>query len=118
MTGTGVPTAAPPGPARVHGATRMSTPLLPLRRGDFLLLAAYCLALFGFAVLFNRTLTIHETVHCVNIREMRADGDWVIPHYGGRPWLERPPLPFWLTLPVVRLAGDVPAAYRLPPLLV
>src|SRR4051812_28670442 len=47
-----------PRPAPVQGATRMST---PLRRRDYLLLGAYCLALFGFAVLFDRSLTIHET---------------------------------------------------------
>src|SRR5262249_14045586 len=45
-------------------------------------------------------------------------GDWVIPHYGGRPWLERPPLPFWLSIPVVTAVGDGPAAYRLASILV
>src|SRR3954464_15685148 len=84
-----------------------------LRLRDFALLAACCAILSAFPILFNRTLSTHETVHCQNVREMRADGDWVVPHYGGRPWLERPPLPFLLTLPVVAGAGDVPAAYRL-----
>ncbi|MGL4549803.1 MAG: ArnT family glycosyltransferase, partial [Gemmataceae bacterium] len=55
----------------------------------------------------------HETVHCQNIREMMADGDWVVPHYGGRPWLERPPLPFWLTMPLVSALGDHSRVYRL-----
>jgi 4-amino-4-deoxy-L-arabinose transferase-like glycosyltransferase len=90
----------------------------PLRRTDYLFLAAYCVLLFGFAVWFDRTLTSHETVGCVNIREMRADGDYVIPHYGSRPWLERPPLPFWLTIPFVEALGDSAAAYRLAPLCV
>jgi 4-amino-4-deoxy-L-arabinose transferase-like glycosyltransferase len=93
----------------------MSTPLRPR---DFLLLAAYSLLLSAVPLCCERTFTVHETVGCVNIREMRADGDWVIPHYGGRPWLERPPLPFWLTQPFVSALGDVPAAYRLPPALV
>jgi hypothetical protein len=49
---------------------------------------------------------------------MRTDGDWVIPHYGGRPWLERPPLPFWLTLPVLSALGDHATSYRLTSALV
>ncbi len=89
-----------------------------LCRMDRLLLAGYCLLLFSFDLVSQRSLTIHESVHCVNIREMLADGDWIIPHYGGRPWLERPPLPFWLTAPVVRCLGDNTVAYRLGPLLV
>ena len=95
----------------------MSTPS-PLRRLDLLLLVGYCAVLFSFPLWFNRSLTIHETVHCVNIREMRLDGDWIIPHYGGRPWLERPPLPFWLTMPFLAVLGDTPSVFRLPPLLV
>ncbi|MFO0927522.1 MAG: hypothetical protein U0736_10850 [Gemmataceae bacterium] len=91
----------------------MSTPPPPLRRSDYLLLAGYTVLLLAFPLVFNRALSTHETVHCVNIREMRADGDLVIPHYGGRPWLERPPLPFWLTLPLVEAFGDAPAVYRL-----
>jgi 4-amino-4-deoxy-L-arabinose transferase-like glycosyltransferase len=85
---------------------------------DYLLLLAYSLILFSFPLIYNRTLTTHETVHCVNIREMRTDGDWIIPHYGGRPWLERPPLPFWLTLPLVEVFGDTARVYRLAPMLV
>lgn len=97
----------------------MSTPVpQPLRRGDYLLLTVYGVLVFGFALWFDRTLTTHETVGCVNVREMRLDGDWVIPHYGGRPWLERPPLPFWITLPCLSVVGDVPLAYRLAPMLV
>src|SRR3954447_12919382 len=85
----------------------------PLRLRDFALLAACCAILSAFPILFNRTLSTHETVHCQNVREMRADGDWVIPHYGRRVWLERPPLPFWLTIPVLEVFGDGPASFRL-----
>jgi 4-amino-4-deoxy-L-arabinose transferase-like glycosyltransferase len=89
-----------------------------LRLRDAALLAACCAVLSAFPLLFNRTLSTHETTHCQNVREMRSDGDWVIPHYGGRPWLERPPLPFWLTIPVIELFGDRPATYRLASALV
>src|SRR5262245_41139097 len=98
----------------------MSTPdhASGLKKLDFLLLLLYGLALFSFPLAFGRTLSTHETVHCLNIREMLSDGDWIIPHYGGRPWLERPPLPFWLTLPIVAVLGDNALAYRLAPLVV
>ena len=89
-----------------------------LRLENFALLAVCCCVLSAFPLLFDRTLTTHETVHCQNVREMRADGDLIIPHYGGRPWLERPPLPFWLTIPLVEAVGDQPVTYRLASALV
>jgi 4-amino-4-deoxy-L-arabinose transferase-like glycosyltransferase len=84
---------------------------------DYLLLALFYLVLCSFPLFNGRTFTTHETVHCQNVREMIADGDWIIPHYGGRPWMERPPLPFWITMGVVELVGDRPASYRLASLL-
>ena len=63
------------------------------------------------------TLNVHETVHCQNTREMLADGDWVVPHYADRPWLERPPLPFWITAGFVATLGDHDWVYLLPPML-
>ena len=79
---------------------------------DYGLLALFCLVLCSFPLLSGRTLTTHETVHCQNVREMRADGDWIIPHYGGRVWMERPPLPFWITLGVIQVFGDQQFSYR------
>src|SRR5579862_2743312 len=91
---------------------------LPSRmtKRDYGLLMLFCLVLFSFPLINNRVLTTHETVHCQNIREMMQGGDWVIPHYGGRVWMERPPLPFWITAGFVEILGDSPAVYRLPPL--
>lgn len=76
-------------------ATQLSPPRLT--RADYALLAGFCVLLFGLNIFFDRPLSAHETVHCQNVREMLASGDWIIPTYGGRPWLERPPLPHWLT---------------------
>lgn len=83
---------------------------------DFLLLAGVCLLLAVVHLVDPRTFTTHETVHCQNTREMIADGNWLIPHYGGRIWLERPPLPFWITASSVLVFGDHPFAYRVAPL--
>ena len=70
---------------------------------------------FAIAGLSGRSITTHESVHCQNVREMLADGDWIIPHYGGRVWLERPPLPHWATAAVVAVTGqwDAEWPYRL-----
>src|SRR4051794_6336246 len=76
-----------------------------LRWSDVVLLCVFCTLLFGYLLVDRRVLTPHETVHCQNVREMLADGDCFIPHYGGRPWLERPPLPHWITAAVVCVCG-------------
>jgi 4-amino-4-deoxy-L-arabinose transferase-like glycosyltransferase len=83
---------------------------------DYGLLVLFCLILFSFPLFYPRVFTTHETVHCQNVREMLHDGDWIIPHYGGRVWMERPPLPFWITASFVKVFGDHPFSYRLPPL--
>lgn len=86
-----------------------------IRRIDCLLLALLGLVLFGFASAHERALATHETVHCLNVREMLASHDWIIPTYGGRPWLERPPLPHWVTawLAAPFGAGERVWTYRL-----
>jgi 4-amino-4-deoxy-L-arabinose transferase-like glycosyltransferase len=91
----------------------------PARLGwrEYALLSLYCLVLFSFPLFNNRVLTTHETVHCQNVREMIQGGDWIIPHYGGRIWMERPPLPFWITAAFVQIFGDHPVSYRLAPMI-
>ncbi len=85
----------------------------PLRRSDYLLVAAFMAVLYSVSLAAPRVLGNHETIHCQNVREMLADGDYIIPHCGGRPWLERPPLPFWITLPFVALFGEGAVVFRL-----
>src|SRR4051812_49489191 len=50
-------------------------------------------------------LTYHEAFVAQAAREMIAGGDVVVPTIGGRPWLEKPPLPIWLVAGPGRLAG-------------
>jgi 4-amino-4-deoxy-L-arabinose transferase-like glycosyltransferase len=88
-----------------------------LTRNDYLGLAAFCLIYYGAFALDPQVLNVHETVHCQNIREMIADGDWTLAHYGGRPWLERPPLPYWLSIPFILVLGDADWVFLLPPVL-
>ena len=68
-----------------------------LRPIDALLLVVLCATLAAPALTDGRWLTTHEATHCLNVREMFDSGDPLIPTYGGRPWLERPPVPHWLT---------------------
>lgn len=40
------------------------------------------------------------------VREMLHRGDWIIPHYNGAPWFEKPILFYWLAGPCVWLFGE------------
>lgn len=88
-----------------------------LRRGDVALLTLFCLLLFGYSLVGGRPLSMHEAVLPQTSREMYADHDWVIPKNGGRPWLENPPLPQWITVGVASLFGRCDEVWivRIPP---
>jgi 4-amino-4-deoxy-L-arabinose transferase-like glycosyltransferase len=86
-----------------------------LFRWDWFLIIAFATLQFSIPALTNPLMGAHETVHCVNAREMIESGDLIIPTYGGRVWLERPPLPFWITGGLAALTGrlDEDWPYRL-----
>jgi 4-amino-4-deoxy-L-arabinose transferase-like glycosyltransferase len=90
-----------------------------LRPTDYLLLTVLSAVLALPAFISGRGLTTHEATHCLNVREMFESGDYLIPTYGGRPWLERPPVPHWLTGLPAFLANDpyAPWAMRIGPVL-
>jgi 4-amino-4-deoxy-L-arabinose transferase-like glycosyltransferase len=46
--------------------------------------------------------------------EMHRSGDWVSPTLQGHPWLEKPPLYYWLAATAYRAMGENAAAARLP----
>jgi 4-amino-4-deoxy-L-arabinose transferase-like glycosyltransferase len=74
-----------------------------LRGGDYLLLAVLCAALYGVGAVSGRPLSVHEARLPQLAREMaQGQSDWILPQSGGRPWLERPPLPHWLTAASMR----------------
>jgi len=90
-----------------------------LQRRDFLLLGTICLLFFGHALVIGRVLSMHESILPQTAREMFQDHDWMIPKNGGRPWLEKPPLPQWITVGVASLLGRCDAEWivRIPPIL-
>jgi 4-amino-4-deoxy-L-arabinose transferase-like glycosyltransferase len=77
----------------------------------------FCLLLFGYAMFSGSPLSLHSARLPETAREMMANHDWLIPRSGGRPWLERPPLPHWITIAVSAMLGqqcDRVWAVRLP----
>jgi len=68
-------------------------------------LVAFCLLFFGLSLVGGRPLTMHEGVLPETAREMAVDHDWIIPKNGGRPWMENPPLPQWITVAIGSLLG-------------
>jgi 4-amino-4-deoxy-L-arabinose transferase-like glycosyltransferase len=54
-----------------------------------------------------------EGLYASIAREMVTGGDWVVPHVNGLPYLEKPPLYFWLTALTFQLFGPSEWATRL-----
>ena len=52
-------------------------------------------------------LTYHEAFVAQGAREILSSGNWAYPTIGGMPWLEKPPLPWWLVASVAFYAGGV-----------
>lgn len=91
-----------------------------LLRRDFLILAAFCIALFGYEMISGRALSLHEARLPELSREMFVHHNWLFPQSGGRPWLERPPLPQWIEVGTSMLLGhrcDAVWVVRLPSIL-
>ncbi len=63
--------------------------------------AILLLAWLGRADLFNPD----EPREAEMAREMWASGDFLVPSLNGEPFLEKPPLFYWLVVPIFRLAG-------------
>ena len=76
-----------------------------LGRWGTALLLTYCLLFFGLSLVGGRPLTMHEGVLPETAREMSLDHDWIIPKNGGRPWMENPPLPQWITVAIGACLG-------------
>jgi 4-amino-4-deoxy-L-arabinose transferase-like glycosyltransferase len=55
----------------------------------------------------SRRLSYHEAFVAQGAREMLESGSWVHPTIGGLPWLEKPPLPWWLVAAVGLWTGGV-----------
>jgi 4-amino-4-deoxy-L-arabinose transferase-like glycosyltransferase len=99
-----------PPPSALHPPRQMR--LAPLGAAMILALAALTL---GLGLGRAGRLTYHEAFVAQAAREMLVQGDVLVPTVDGRPWLEKPPLPIWLTALAARLHGRVDESIvRLP----
>jgi 4-amino-4-deoxy-L-arabinose transferase-like glycosyltransferase len=57
-------------------------------------------------------LTLHEGVLSQTTRAMLSNHDWLVPRYGDAPWLERPPLPQWISCAICTLIGHCDAEWN------
>lgn len=58
-----------------------------------------------------------EGLHAAIAQEMVEQGNWITPHFIGRPFLDKPIFYFWAQALSLKLLGDNPAAVRLPGLM-
>jgi 4-amino-4-deoxy-L-arabinose transferase-like glycosyltransferase len=71
-----------------------------------------CLVILAALVLLpglgsSGRLTYHEAFVAQGAREILNSGNWGYPTIGGLPWLEKPPLPWWLVAVLGRCTGTV-----------
>ena len=83
------------------------------RLAELLVLLALSLP-FLFAKLGMPFLDPDEGLYATIAQEMLSGGDWVIPHINALPYLEKPPLYFWLTALTFWGLGPSEWATRLP----
>ena len=82
-----------------------------LRTGVWLLLLAAPCYLWGLgAVGFQDP---DEGMYAEIAREMLASRDWVVPTFNGVPYIEKPPLTYWLTAGSLAVLGPSEFAARL-----
>lgn len=80
------------------------SPASPLDRPLFLVLLTGVLFLFQSGSL--PFLSADEPRYTRIAEEMLSSGDWIIPHLEGKPWLEKPPLFYWLAAGIFSLLGS------------
>ena len=74
-------------------------------------------ALLLYPTMSFRLLEPDEGRYAQIPKEMLGRGDWVVPHLQGEPYLDKPPLMYWLVMLSYKLFGVSEAAARLVPAL-
>ncbi len=82
-----------------------------LVNGYTLMLA--CLALY-LPLIWQVPLIRAEAMYALIPKEMLASGSWLTPTLNGVPYLDKPHLIYWLTLPAYKIFGVSDWAARLP----
>ncbi len=89
----------------------------PMPAWAWLLLVALSVTTFGYNLGPARSLTEHETYVAAPAKQMVTDGDYLLPRIGDHLWVEKPPLPYWLSAAVCAVMGEfTERSVRLPSL--
>src|SRR4030042_5222212 len=83
------------------------------RAGPYLLLAAVAACTLFLRLGGLPFLGADEPRYARIAEEMNQAGNWVTPLLEGHPWLEKPPLYYWITIPLYRVFGVSEAGARL-----
>ncbi len=78
----------------------------------YLILILFSTILFGYSLIGGRPLTMHEARLPETTNEMIKNSDWVVPHSGDRPWVERPPLPHWIMAAITAPFGKIDTTWK------
>jgi len=84
-----------------------------IRRGALLLAGVAIAMLYFWGLGSIGFLDPDEGMYAEIAREMLASGDWLIPRFNGVPYLEKPPLVYWLTAATYAVAGTSEFSARL-----
>lgn len=85
--------------------------------GSLLLLAALSIGTLFFRIGALPFIGNDEPRYARIAEEMAASGSWTTPTLEGKPWLEKPPLYYWSTIPFLSAVPDREAAARCAPAL-
>ncbi len=77
-------------------------------------LFAFVLAIHLAGIWALPLLDRDETYYAEVTREMNGRGDFVVPYYNGKPWLEKPPLLYWTQSVAFKVFGENSFAARFP----
>ncbi|MBI4132388.1 MAG: glycosyltransferase family 39 protein [Candidatus Sungbacteria bacterium] len=82
------------------------------------------LVLIALAAAFNLVLLgrlpledADEATYAMVAREMSENGDYIVPRIDGAPWVDKPPLYFWLAASSAKIFGENEFSLRLPSVL-
>src|SRR4029453_2120814 len=91
---------------------------LDVNRPSFILvIAAGALALFLCRAGAMPLTDPDEGRYALIARQMATSGDWLVPRLFGLPYLEKPPLLYWITAAIFRVFGAFELTARLGPAL-
>ncbi len=87
---------------------------LPRRAAQLAFLFAVWLLVYAASLLTPPLLDDADATHAQAAQAMLRTGDWVTLHVDGIRYLEKPPLPYWITAASLRLFGNNSFAVHLP----